>query len=511
MEFKLDNHFLSLKADPLTRNQPRAVLQAHYSFVTPRVFEAAQIVHYSEDTAALLGFSNEAIKSEVLQHLLKGQNTLGTTAYAACYGGHQFGHWAGQLGDGRAITFGQIKGKDQTYTLQFKGLGPTPYSRAGDGYAVLRSSIREYLMSEAMAYLGVPTTRALSLALSGELVTRDRLYNGNPQKEPGAIVCRIAPHFIRFGSFEIFAAREDIEHLKLLVDYTIEQYYPDLSIETNADYLLFFKAVMQKSLQTLIHWQSIGFVHGVLNTDNMSISGETIDYGPYGFLDEFDPTWTPNTTDAEHRRYCYENQPNTVLWNLYKVANALYSLVEYAKGFESILNRFKLEYELEFLKHMKLKLGCYGEHSSDEATIDELIELLRMSKADYSLFFRRLSELNANQLNLDQFRAVFYIQELDENLQHKWKIWFKNLEQRWGEQIQTDSERQVQMKTINPRFILRNYMLEEVIQAAESGDYQLLNEFAELIKTPYEDNPKASPWIKKKPDTVGDSALSCSS
>lgn len=511
MDFKLDNHFLELKADVDRTNRPRQVLDAFYSYVEPRVFADSKLLLSSESCAMLLGVSKDQFHSKYFENFLTAQLNLGMEPYACLYGGHQFGHWAGQLGDGRAITFGQVKGLDQTYTIQFKGLGPTPYSRAGDGYAVLRSSIREYLMSEAMAYLGVPTTRALSLALSGEFPMRDRYYNGNPKKEPGAIVCRVAPNFIRFGSFEIFAAREDLTNLKILTDYTIEHYFPEIKVQDESDYIRFFEQVAQKSLETLVHWQSIGFVHGVLNTDNMCITGETIDYGPYGFLDAYDPSWTPNTSDAQHRRYRYENQPNIVLWNLLKLANALYPLCKDAKAFETILNRFKLQFEQQMIQKNKLKLGLYTEAVTDESMIESLFNLMFESKADFTLTFRKLSDLDRSQLTFESIKDVFYIDSITDKLKDQWIDWLMNFQKRLADQGVDDLVRQEKMKQHNPRFILRNYMLEEAIQKAELGDYSLLNELSELIKTPYHDDPKADQWIVVKPNTAGDSSLSCSS
>lgn len=511
MEFELDNHFLNLKADSLKETAPRQVYDAFYSFVTPRTFVNPKLLLRSSESAQLLGIEESDLNSESMDQLLTAQKDLGVTPYACCYGGHQFGHWAGQLGDGRAITFGQIKGKEETYTVQFKGVGPTPYSRSGDGYAVLRSSIREYLMSEAMAHLGVPTTRALSLSLSGEQPLRDRFYNGNLKVEPGAIVCRIAPHFLRFGSFEIFTAREDVDNLKVLLDYTIDHYFPELKVKSKSDYIHFFEAVVQKSLGTLIMWQSIGFVHGVLNTDNMSISGETIDYGPFGFLDEYDPSWTPNTTDAQNRRYRYENQPNVVLWNLFKLANVLYPLYEEAKAFEGVLDRFKLQFEQQMFEKNKLKLGLYTEQGKDEKMIDSLFHLLAESKADYTLFFRRLSELNVDEISFESISELFYIEQLPDELIQQWNDWLNSYSNRLHNQGVDDLTRQQKMKQQNPRFILRNYMLEEAIEKAEDGDYSLLTEFSELIKSPYKDNTAADSWVVKKPSSAGDSSLSCSS
>ena len=252
--------------------------------------------------------------------VLAGNRILpGMQPYAARYGGHQFGHWAGQLGDGRAITLGEMLCPDGIYReLQLKGAGRTPYSRTADGRAVLRSSVREFLCSEAMHYLGIPTTRALSLVATGESVVRDMFYNGNPQAETGAVVCRVAPSFVRFGNFEIFAAQKEPEILKQLADYIITEYFPELGVP--ALRALHTCALVRGNLPSdrrlVAHWMRVGFVHGVMNTDNMSILGLTIDYGPYGWLEGFDLRWTPNTTDAQGRRYCYGNQPDIAQWNL---------------------------------------------------------------------------------------------------------------------------------------------------------------------------------------------------
>ena len=271
-----------------------------------------------------------------------------TNPYAMCYGGHQFGHWAGQLGDGRAINLAEVEHKGKSWVLQLKGAGETPYSRTADGLAVLRSSIREYLCSEAMFHLGVPTTRALSLVLSGDKVLRDVMYDGNQAYEKGAIVSRISPSFLRFGSFEIFAARKDTENLKNLVDYTIKHHFTHLGVSSKENYINFFKEVSERTLKMIIDWQRVGFVHGVMNTDNMSILGLTIDFGPYGWLEGFDFGWTPNTTDRQHKRYRYGNQPNIGLWNLYQLANALYPIIEEVDPLNTILEQYKIDFEKQF-------------------------------------------------------------------------------------------------------------------------------------------------------------------
>ncbi|HEY0880990.1 MAG TPA: protein adenylyltransferase SelO family protein, partial [Archangium sp.] len=294
----------ALPGDPLTDNQPRQVKSALWSKVTPTPVSAPSLLAYSPEVAAELGLTEEKLKS--LLPILSGNAVAeGSTPFAANYGGHQFGNWAGQLGDGRAISLGEVNGLE----LQLKGAGPTPYSRRGDGRAVLRSSLREFLCSEAMHHLGVPTTRALSLVLTGDRVMRDMFYDGRPELEPGAIVCRVAPTFIRFGNFELPTSRDDVTLLKQLTDFTLTHFFPHLGAPSKESYAQLLREVAERTARLMAHWQAVGFVHGVMNTDNMSILGLTIDYGPYGWLDDFDPGWTPNTTDAGTRRYRSGAQP----------------------------------------------------------------------------------------------------------------------------------------------------------------------------------------------------------
>ena len=326
-----------LPADPISENLRRQVKEACFSFVNPKQTKAPEIIHVSKEMANDLGIIGADVSSKLFANVVTGNEILpNTKPYAMCYGGHQFGHWAGQLGDGRAINLFEVEHDKKQWTVQLKGAGETPYSRTADGLAVLRSSIREYLCSEAMFHLGIPTTRALSLALTGDEVLRDMLYDGNSEFEKGAIVSRVSPTFLRFGSYEIFAARQDHKTLKTLVDFTIKHHFPHLGKPTKSAYVKFFAEVSQRTLNMIIHWQRVGFVHGVMNTDNMSILGLTIDYGPYGWLEGFDFGWTPNTTDSQHKRYRFGNQPNIGLWNLYQLANAMYPLIEETESLEAI-------------------------------------------------------------------------------------------------------------------------------------------------------------------------------
>ena len=276
------NRFTSeLSADVDETNEIRKVFNAIYSKVTPTIPSAPKKIHIADEVAHLLGFTAEETQSESFLNVFSGKEVYpNTQPFAMCYGGHQFGVWAGQLGDGRAINLFEIENNNNIYTLQLKGAGKTPYSRTADGLAVLRSSVREYLCAEAMHYLGVPTTRSLSLVETGDQVLRDILYNGNPAYEKGAIVCRVAPSFIRFGNFELFASRNDLVNLKSLADYTIKHHFPEITSEGKQKYLDFFRIVTETTRKMVVEWQRVGFVHGVMNTDNMSIHGITIDYGP---------------------------------------------------------------------------------------------------------------------------------------------------------------------------------------------------------------------------------------
>ncbi len=345
-EFHFDNRFVRcLPADPMTDNVPRAVRNACYTFVDPTPVRAPRLLAWANPVGEMLGISRPDSPVGLVAEVLGGNHILpGMQPYAARYGGHQFGHWAGQLGDGRAITLGEVLSPDGIRReLQLKGAGKTPYSRTADGRAVLRSSVREFLCSEAMHYLGVPTTRALSLVATGELVVRDMFYDGHPQAEPGAIVCRVSPSFVRFGNFEILAAQNEPDILKRLADFIIAEYFSELvssRAPSSATYAKWFEEICRRTGVLIAHWMRVGFVHGVMNTDNMSILGLTIDYGPYGWLEGFDFNWTPNTTDAHGRRYCYGNQPKIAHWNLTRLAAALAPLIEDHDALEQGLSIF---------------------------------------------------------------------------------------------------------------------------------------------------------------------------
>jgi len=525
MKLEVNDTFIKeLPADPILENTRRQVGEACYSFVKPTQTESPGIIHHSPEVASLLGISEEDAESESFLNVFTGnENIENTTPYAMCYGGHQFGHWAGQLGDGRAINLAEITNNDKQWTIQLKGSGATPYSRTADGLAVLRSSVREYLCSEAMYHLGVPTTRALSLALSGDQVMRDVLYNGNPAYEKGAIVCRVSPSFLRFGSYEILAARKDHKTLRILVDYTLKHFYPKCKPDKEG-YIQFFKEVSLKTLDMIIDWQRVGFVHGVMNTDNMSILGLTIDYGPYGWLEVYDKKWTPNTTDAEHKRYAFGSQGNIGLWNLLKLANALYPLIEEADPLEEILSEYKILFATKHLEMRKSKIGLELTDESDLKLIEDLETNLRRTETDMTIFFRNLSNISKGMVLpekdgfsfLEQVKYAFYKrEEIKGEVLFFWKDWMNRYLKRLQQETATDLERKQKMDLVNPKYVLRNYMAQVAIDAADKGDYSIIDELFKLLKKPYAEQLEAEKWFVKRPEwartKVGCSMLSCSS
>jgi uncharacterized protein YdiU (UPF0061 family) len=508
-----------LPSDPNINNTRRQVSMATHSYVVPKVPSQPKLIHASKEMAETIGLGSETLNSQEFLAIFSGSKIYPKTKpYAMAYAGHQFGNWAGQLGDGRAINLFEVLHNNKRWAIQLKGSGETPYSRQGDGLAVLRSSIREYLCSEAMFHLGVPTTRALSLMLSGDDVLRDMLYDGNADYEKGAIVARVAPSFIRFGNFELFAARNDTDNLKKLTDYTLKYFYPELGEPSKETYIKLFKEVSNRTLEMIIHWQRLGFVHGVMNTDNMSILGLTIDYGPYGWLEDFDFGWTPNTTDRQNKRYRYGNQPNIGLWNLLQLANALYALVEDPKPFEAILNQYQEDFQEKSLDMMRSKLGLEEVSDKDAKLMADLEECLMLTETDMTIFFRQLAHYKKGypEKGLDVVEKAFYKpEELKNAIFEQWNIWFKNYDQRLALEVISDIERQEKMNVVNPKYVLRNYMAQLAIDKADEGDYSLVDELFELLKKPYAEQPEYENWFAKRPDwaryKVGCSMLSCSS
>ncbi|WP_145078699.1 protein adenylyltransferase SelO [Aureliella helgolandensis] len=524
MNLKITDRFnQELPADESLVNQPRQVSDAAFSFVTPRHPSAPNVLHRSLEVARLIGLNEEDLESDDFVEIFSGAKQLpGTKPYAMCYGGHQFGSWAGQLGDGRAINLMEVEHAGKHWTLQLKGAGATPYSRTADGLAVLRSSLREHLCSEAMYHLGIPTNRSLCLISTGDQVVRDVLYDGHPRPEPGAIVCRVAPSFIRFGSFEILASRNELKLLEMLADYTIRHFFPKIDGSSPSRYVDFFSAVCQSTIEMVLHWQRVGFVHGVMNTDNMSIHGETIDYGPYGWLEGFDSDWTPNTTDRSHRRYRFGNQPQIALWNLVCLANALYPIVREAAPLQAAMDQAQADFNRKSTEMQLAKLGVTDVLPGDGELIAQLQLALQAAETDMTLFYRLLGNCERTQLESNPSHGLEVVQDalyepdqLSGEVRQQWQAWFLAYGRRLGAAAMADDIRRRQMNGINPKYVLRNYMAQLAIDAAEEGDNALIEELHRLLTAPYEEQPESERWFAKRPDwarhKVGCSMLSCSS
>jgi len=520
--------------------QPRQVHGVCYSHAWPVVPSAPRLLSVASEVSSLIGLTPQEAQSEWFLDAFSGKKPLPQMQpFAMCYGGHQFGHWAGQLGDGRAINLGEVLSPSgERWMLQLKGAGPTAYSRTADGFAVLRSSIREFLCSEAMYHLGVPTTRALCLIATGDRVVRDMFYDGRPRREPGAIVCRVAPSFVRFGNFEIFAARNDTENLKRLVDYVIRTDFPELIVGAKenevgvdqATVVAWFHEVCRRTALMIVEWMRVGFVHGVMNTDNMSILGLTIDYGPYGWLEDYDPTWTPNTTDAEGRRYCYGQQPQIAYWNLAQLANALHACLEDTAALESGLKLYVETMRANWQKSMAQKLGLETWQEDDDSPLVEgLFSVLRSSEIDMTWFYRLLgdwereriwgnecSEGDRKSLAMNHFRPAFYREE-EQNLRVATELtqWLERYSQRIDRQSIPYQERRLKMAKVNPKYVLRNYLAQRAIEAAEGGDPSEIDRLLEVMRHPYDEQPGNEAYAEKRPewarDKPGCSTLSCSS
>ena len=522
-ELVFDDLFVrSHAADPGSHNVPRQVPGAAYSRVTPTPVAAPRLLAWSDELAESLGIARPAPSGSIVADVLGGARVLpGMQPYAARYGGHQFGQWAGQLGDGRAITLGEIIDRaGQRQELQLKGAGRTPYSRHADGRAVLRSSLRELLCSEAMHHLGVPTTRALSLVATGEGVVRDMFYNGNPQVEPGAVVCRVAPSFVRFGNFEIFAAENEAANLQTLADWVIRHHYPHLGEPGPKAYAAWFDEVCGRTALMVAHWMRVGFVHGVMNTDNMSILGLTIDYGPYGWLEGFDLDWTPNTTDAEGRRYSYGQQPQIAYWNLTRLAGALSDLVGDDDALRAGLERYRIDFGTHWSQMLADKLGIAAQ-AGDDPLIVELFGLLQQTETDMTIFFRRLADVPSDadataEQRLAPLREAFYAPGAPSG-EHGRALadWLARHAQRVRDEAEPPAQRIARMQHSNPKYVLRNWIAQQAIDAAAQDDMAPTERLLELLKRPYDEQPEHADLFARRPEWArfkpGCSALSCSS
>lgn len=468
---------------------------AFYSRVQPQPLTDPKLLHVNSQVAHMLDLAPQAWQDPEFLHVFSGTKGLhGNTPLCAVYSGHQFGVWAGQLGDGRAHLLGEVQTANGRHELQLKGAGLTPYSRMGDGRAVLRSSVREYLASEAMAGLGIPTSRALALVVSNDPVYRETV-------ETAAIVTRVAPSFVRFGSFEHWHGKP--EQLQVLTDYVIDNFYPECRTEgatTKNAALNFLEQVVQRTARLIADWQTVGFCHGVMNTDNMSILGLTIDYGPYGFIDAFQADHICNHSDSQGR-YAWNAQPAVAHWNLYRLASALAGLGLQPEAMKERLGIFEAAFLDAYRKNMSRKLGLSGWRAGDDDLYDGWWGLLHHQKADFTRAFRALSSVpGSEQKLLSEFSDPEPVHD-----------WLDAYLQRVANDTLSASERVQQMNSANPVYVLRNHLAQQAIQAAQNGDASEIDTLLMLLRTPFTERDGFQAYAAAPPEWAGKLQVSCSS
>ena len=474
---------------------------AFHTRLMPTPLPQPYLVAVSSSAAAMIGLDPEAMAAADLIDIFTGNRVPEHAApLAAVYSGHQFGVWAGQLGDGRAILLGDVPLQGsvagERIEVQMKGAGPTPYSRRGDGRAVLRSSIREFLCSEAMAGLGIPTTRALCITGSDQLVMRET-------PETAAVVTRLAPSFIRFGSFEHWFYNDDKEQLKLLADHVIAQFYPELQQSANP-YQALLTEVTRRTARMVAHWQAVGFMHGVMNTDNMSILGLTLDYGPFGFMEAFNPGHICNHTDQQGR-YSYKMQPQIAHWNCFALGQALLPLIGSVDDTQAALAGFKADYDGKMQQLLHAKLGLATPHDNDSELIDSLFAIMQSSQVDFTLFFRRLGDLQCEVPDTDApLRDLF----IDRSTFDAWAVQYR---QRLHQESRSESERRLAMHAVNPKYILRNHLAQVAIEKAQRKDFTEIATLLTILATPFDDHPEYDDYAALPPDWASQLEVSCSS
>jgi uncharacterized protein YdiU (UPF0061 family) len=456
----------------------------------PSPLAEPHLVAFNSDVAALLGLdAREAERPEFLR-LCSGGSRFGfVPSYAAVYAGHQFGSYVPQLGDGRAIGLGEILAPSgERFEWQLKGAGLTAFSRFGDGRAVLRSTIREYLASEALHHLGIPTTRALAIAGSADPVRRETI-------ETAAVLSRIAPTHVRFGSFEYFHYARRPEDVKTLADYAIATFFPQFAAAGEAErYAPWLREIVERTARLVAQWQAVGFAHGVLNTDNMSILGLTLDYGPYGFIEAYDPNFICNHSD-ETGRYAFGRQPSIGLWNCTALGNALTSLIPEAERREA-LDAYEPAFEAAYLAAMRAKLGLREQRQEDGALIEDLLELLERAQADYTRFFRALSSDSP-----DALRA------LDATLEP----WLSRYRERITAERGDEARRGAEMRCVNPKFVLRNHLAQAAIESAQGGDFSEIARLHGVLRRPFDDDAGDERYANQAPVGTALVEVSCSS
>ncbi|MBY0453600.1 MAG: YdiU family protein [Burkholderiaceae bacterium] len=494
------------RSEPTACSDPSWVWSHPFSALGPEFFQpvaatplpAPYWVARSSAVAQSLGIAPAWLDSDAALQALTGNSVLpGSAPLASVYSGHQFGVWAGQLGDGRALLLGAVQTpQGQLQELQLKGSGPTPYSRGGDGRAVLRSSIREFLCSQAMQGLGIATTQALCVTGSPAPVYRERL-------ETAAVVTRVAPSFIRFGHFEHFAARNQMAELRKLADHVIDQHYPDCRAGTDFGgnaYAALLQAVSERSAALVAQWQAVGFCHGVLNTDNMSILGLTLDYGPFQFLDTFVPDHICNHSDHQGR-YAFDRQPNVVYWNLFRLGQALQPLIGDPATAMAALAPYKTEFQAQFMGRMRAKLGLPAAHEGEAAIVDNILRQLAEQRVDYTIFWHRLSQALADN-HFDSVRDLF----IERTAFDRWMLSYLEHSKQTGKALDAD----LMLKT-NPRYVLRNYLAEQAIESAKLGDFSTLQTLQTLLERPFDEHPGCAAQADFAPDWASSISISCSS
>ncbi|WP_083941102.1 protein adenylyltransferase SelO [Pseudoduganella violaceinigra] len=482
--FPFENSFASLPA-------------AFYTRLMPTPLPAPYLVAASPSAARLAGLDPAALAHEDAVAILTGNRVAERSQpLATVYSGHQFGVWAGQLGDGRAILLGDLAGAEGAIELQLKGAGMTPYSRMGDGRAVLRSSIREFLCSEAMHGLGIPTTRALSVVGSDQGVVRELI-------ETAAVVVRMAPTFIRFGSFEHWYYNRKHDELKQLADYVIDRFYPALRDE-ESPYAALLEEVTRRTARMIAHWQAVGFMHGVMNTDNMSILGQTLDYGPFGFMEGFDANHICNHSD-DRGRYSYANQPQIGHWNCYALAQALLPLIGEVELTQEALDVYQPEFARHIDQLLHAKLGLNTSQEGDRELLDALFALMQANHTDFTIFFRRLSTLQSGGPEGDEPLRDLFIDR------PAFDQWAESYRARLRAENSDDAARKLAMDQVNPKYVLRNYMAQLAIEKAQNKDFSEVERLRALLERPFDEQPENEEYAGFPPDWSSQLSVSCSS
>ncbi len=475
-----------------------------YARVQPTALADPYTVSINPQAAALIDLDPAEFDHPELAHYLSGAKPLpGSDPLAMLYSGHQFGHYVPQLGDGRAILLGQVRNrKGESWDLQLKGAGITPFSRAGDGRAVLRSTIREYLCAEAMHGLGIPSTRSLCMIGSDEEVYREQI-------ETGAVLLRMAPSHVRFGSFEVFFYRNQHERLRELADHVIAEHYPELQADPQP-YLALLREVVQRTARLIAQWQLVGFAHGVMNTDNMSVLGLTMDYGPFGFLDAYEPGFICNHSDHQGR-YAFDKQPEIGLWNLTCFAQALLPLLDPDDGEAAVaqardaLAAYQPAFVAAYGRGLRDKLGLRDERTEDQALADRLLALMQHSGTDYTRLFRDLATLQRNDAGMDGLlRDQFVDREAFDQ-------WAGDYRARLHAEGSEDGERAVRMNRVNPRFVLRNHLAQQVIERAQRKDFAGVDELLAVLSRPFDEHPGMAHYAEPPAADARQIVVSCSS